>query len=520
MRRNSSRAARPHFHRNGSRSVGASQNALAQQMLALNSLLSERMSLGPYLGVSHDGKRDIYKAAGYHKRLVFQDFYNAYRRQDVARRIVRAAPDESWRKPPELFDGDNADDGKDDTEFVQAWNAIANGRKDGDQPDASRGALHYLARLDRISGIGRYGVLYLGLRDGKEPIEPAERGSLSEPEDLLYVAAYDEGSAVLGGQNMDRSSPRFGLPEYYDLSVTTTAGDKRSLRVHWTRCLHVAEDAENDDLFGFPRLEACWNRVYDLLKIMAGSGEAAWKLLDTGHILSTKEGGKLPVAEADMKELTDQVEDFVHGLTRWLLAENLESNPIVGSVQDPTGLVDVNMTLIAAATGIPKRILAGSERGELSSEQDEEAWANLVATRQQNHVTPVILDSLVNRLIWLGVLPPPSAGNFAFWWPPLKESRREENAAVAKTVAETLNLAGIEIEPEEFVKAFLSEIPTTAIKEKEEPPPPPAFPPVVPPVPPGTSPDEPGRAEDEPAVNAGGGDDAQAGVPFRWRNYP
>ncbi|RIK41621.1 MAG: hypothetical protein DCC55_11430 [Chloroflexi bacterium] len=281
------------------------------------------------------------------------------------------------------------------------------------------------------------------------------------------------------------------------LSAPTTRAARRSPARFPTRprSIHIAEDLENDDIFGTPRLEACWNRVYDLLKIMAGSGEAAWKLLDTGQILTTKPGNKLPDRDDQLRDLEDQIDEFVHGLRRWLLAEGLESTGVEGAVEDPSGLVKINVALISAATGIPQRILIGSERGELASSQDEENWANLIATRQQNYVGPNILRPLIGRLIWGGVLPKPSSGAFSIWWPPLKESRREENATVAQKVAAALRTLGIEVDPVEFVKTFLNELPATAVRA------PAALP--------------------APATNAAkGGDGAGDGVPFRWADYP
>jgi uncharacterized protein len=514
--------------------VANRQAEAIRKLLQVNSVLVERLGVMSRLGMSFDGKRDIYQAAGYKKRLVFEDFYGAYRRQDIARRVVRAPVDETWRKPPQVLDGLTPDEARDDTPFVQAWNRLAYGTEIGEKPETNKGLLHYLNRIDRISGIGRYGVLYLGVRDGKSPDQPLEKGAAKGPDSLLFAATYDEGSAQIASQIADRQNERYTLPEYYNLSVATSGdGGTSSLRVHWTRCIHIAEDLENDDIFGMPRLEACWNRVYDLLKIMAGSGEAAWKLLDTGHILTTKEGGKLPTRPELLQDLEDQVEEFVHGLRRWLLAEGLEATGVEGTVEDPTGLVKINVALISAATSIPQRILIGSEQGELASSQDEQNWANQIATRQQNYAGPMILRPLINRLIWAGVLPRPSSGAFCQKWQPLVESKREENAKVGEMVGRTLRTLGIEVDPKEFVKVFVTELPATAVERK--PPPPPQLLPLAagdePPSsdpanePSGTEPTNGADGEEDLVANRQGGDDAVAGVRFRgdgsgWAGYP
>lgn len=432
-------------------------NRTVRDLLAVNSALVERLSTLSQLGMSFDGQRDIYTAAGYKKILTFDDYYGAYRRQDVARRVVVAPVDEAWRKPPVVSDGLSADTGTNDTPFVQAWNELASGGQAlGDKPDAGRGLLNYLNRVDRISGIGRYGVLYLGVRDGKQPSEPLEQNTLTGPDDLLFVGTYDENNATIANTVAQRDNERYGLPEFYNLATVSGEGST-TLRAHWTRCIHIADGLENNDIYGTPRLEACWNRVYDLLKIMAGSGEAAWKLLDTGQILTTRQGSKLPTKAEELTDLEDQIDEFVHGLRRWLLAEGLESTGIEGTVEDPTGLVNINVALISAATGIPQRVLLGSERGELASSQDEQNWANIIATRQENYVSPMILRPVINRLCWAGVLPRPTTG-VALWWPPLAESKREENASAAQKAAVALRAQNIEADPVDFVNTYLPEL--------------------------------------------------------------
>ena len=52
--------------------------------------------------------------------------------------------------------------------------------------------------------------------------------------------------------------------------------------VHWSRVIHIAENAGGTGVYGLPRLQSVYNRLEDLLKIMAGSGESAWRLLYKG----------------------------------------------------------------------------------------------------------------------------------------------------------------------------------------------------------------------------------------------
>jgi hypothetical protein len=257
---------------------------------------------------------------------------------------------------------------------------------------------------------------------------------LDGPGDLLYMQAFDEGGAQVAQVDGDNTSRRFGLPLYYNLVVPTgEVGGQRQMRAHWTRCIHVAEGVDNNPLLGTPRLEACWNRLVDILKIMAGAGEAAWKLLNAGHILTTQEGKRLPTSETALADLEDQIEEFVHGLRRWLLTEGLEATQIGGSISDPTGLVMANVALISAATGIPQRILLGSERGELASSQDEDNWAKQIETRQRLHAEAMIVRPFIQRLIWAGVLPRPETGAVTVAWQKLRKEDKQRAAGVKRS---------------------------------------------------------------------------------------
>lgn len=436
------------------------------------SMLGARAALAAMLGVIFNGQRDIYDAAGYAKTLTYMDYYGVYRRQDIARRIVSAAPTETWRLDPTILDGNDEADAADDTPFAEAVQELAAVGQSGqfliDQP----GLFQVLHRLDRVAGIGRYGVLFLGINDGQPPDQPLARGACKGASDLLYTTVYGEGDARIEQYDDDPASPRYGLPLYYTLSTRINAGQAQK-RVHWTRCIHVAENVDDDDVFGTPRLESVWNRLVDLLKIMAGSGEAAWKLLDVGQILSTVEGKRLPSDPEQIAALENQVDEFVNGLRRWLLADGIQANAVNGQVTDPTGLVTINVALISAATGIPQRILLGSERGELASIQDESNWTKVIETRQRTQVAPYIIRPTVSRLIYAGVLPAPMSGNFVVQWPNLQESDREREATVAEKVANILSVLGWEVEPDVFLETYLPELPADAVSVPPSPEPPP-----------------------------------------------
>lgn len=421
----------------------------------------DRGTYGGREGRLFDGKRDIYENAGYPLVLDADLYRGMYERGGIATRAVDAIPDESWRKLPIIYEGKDEESGKDDTLFCVAWNELAKHGLGG------KGLYHYLHRLDRAAGLGRFAVLFLGLAGSGEASQPVAGKATA----LSYVTVFSEGEVSFRELETDSENPRFGMPNLYNLSVTVNqANDQNFHEAHWTRCIHVVEDAISSDLFGRPRLQSPYNYMVNLLKVLAGSGEAAWKLMDSGNLFTTTDNYELPPADSDArKKLEAQFEDFWNGLRRGMLTEGITSVPLGGQVTDPTGLVMINLQLIAATLDIPMRILMGSERGELASSQDSVKWLESIEQRRQNHVTPSILMPVANRLIEHGVLPPPKGGLFGFKWPKLVKDDRMQSAQTASTIATALSSAGIEIEPDEFVRVYVPEINPAKIAKKEVP---------------------------------------------------
>lgn len=421
----------------------------------------DRASVGGREGRLFDGKRDIYENAGYPKVLNADLYQDMYERGGIATRAVDAIPDESWRKLPMIYEGKDEESGKDDTAFCVAWNEIAKKGVGG------KGLYHYLHRLDRATGLGRFAVLYLGLAGAGEPNLPVTGRSAK----LSYVTVFKEREVGFKELEGNKEDPRFGMPNVYNLSVTVNQNSDQNLYdAHWSRCIHVVEDAISSDLFGRPRLQSTYNYMLNLLKVLAGSGEAAWKLMDSGNIFTTTDNYELPPEGSERrKNLEAQFEDFWNGLRRGMLAEGITSVPLGGQVTDPTGLITINLSLVAATLDIPMRILMGSERGELASSQDSVKWLESIEERRQNHVTPSILMPVAQRLIEYGVVPAPKNGLFGFKWPKLVKDDRVQSAQTASTIATALAAAGIEIEPDEFVRVYTPEINPAKIAKKELP---------------------------------------------------
>jgi hypothetical protein len=393
---------------------------LVTRLVTNMSMLMERTGLGQTFGQQYQTKRDIPEAAGYKKERIFVDYSAKYTYQDIAHRIVDSYPESTWQESPTLLDGK-----KNNTEFIKTWNELITfGSNPADIQD-QKTIWHYLLRSDKLSGVGRYGALVVGINDGERSFtEPLKRGGASRVEDFLYLAPYDEANIEVTSLGKDAFNRRYNLPEFYTLTGNSDIVDlqgeeakEASEPIHWTRVIHIAEGLQNNEIFGTPRLEFVFNLLDDLLKVTAATGESAWQMMSKGLITSAKENFNLPTEATQIAETTEALENFVHGLTRVLELQNMDAELTTGDIVDPTGVVKSIVALISAATGIPQRILLGSEAGHLASDQDEKTWSQRIMSRQVNFAEAIILRPLISRLIYSGILPPPESGNYTVEWP-------------------------------------------------------------------------------------------------------
>lgn len=399
------------------------------------SAIGSRRNLAAYLGNAFDGDRDYYRVLGYKIDPFPEDYLAHYTRDDIAGRVVDLPAQDTWKKRPVLIDGDSrSDDDNPASPFIKAWQQMT---ESGDENALN--IFHYLERVDRLAGIGRFGVLVIGIRDGKElsqPVDPTTK--LFDPSGILYLRPVPEYLCQVNEYDIEQNpqSRRFGKLKEYKVDLGFGTGYQT---IHHSRAIHVVEDALENEVIGRPRLERVLNRIDDLIKIVGGGAEATWKVIRKGLAITTKDGYQLPDDEDAVQRLNTQLEEYEHGLRRILKLAGMEVTDLGSQVVDPSGLFRIIISLISAASDIPQRILIGSERGELASSQDERAWGGVIRNRQVNFAEPVILRPFINKCIRLGALPPPLKGRYKVEWPPLFETTAVEDAEIAQKVSEAIS---------------------------------------------------------------------------------
>lgn len=359
-------------------------------------------------GITYNGKRDTFDALGYKKLLTANDFRARFNRGGVANKLVKALPEATWKQGFEVIEDD---DPSHDTPFELAW----------DQFDTKFKLTSVFRRGDTLSGIGRFGVILMGLPGA--PNTPVEKVSI---DDFKYFMPYSEETVSVFRWDLDPTSERHGRPELYSLNrvLAPTPGNVQantsiSLQVHWTRVLHLADSLLDDEAYGEPRLQAVWNYLDDLDKISGGGAEAFWRRADGGTQwnldpeIEIEGEDEDPASSANPRPsaknagIKKQVEELEHGLRRNVFTRGVEMHRMGSDVAPLKDPVDTIMSLISATCGIPQRVFMGSEQGKLAAQADRSNWDDRVAARRDDYAAPVVVRELVDRMIRWGALPEP-----------------------------------------------------------------------------------------------------------------
>jgi hypothetical protein len=414
------------------------------EMRALEALV-ERFRLARLAGLTFDGKRDMYEVLGYVRDLTPSDFRERYERGGIASRIVDSLPKATWRGEMELIEDE---DPKVSTKFEQAWDELETRLK----------IRAVMERADILSGIGYYSCILIGapgdfdqelpkgngtpalitsLTPFSGASSPSGRSATTARPSITGGTSLSYGDAIIDTIETDVHSERFGLPKTYKFRRLDASVLDMQKSVHWSRVIHLAEGCLDNEVYGQPKLKAPWNLLDDLDKVTGGGAEAFWLRASGGTQLDVDKDMKLE--QADKDALATQADEYQHQLRRMLRTRGVKVNRLGSDVADFSNPADAILTQIAGTTRIPKRILTGSEMGELASSQDRDNWKDQVNGRQTSYAGPYIVRQVVDRLIAYKYLPTPVKGPLAYEvrWPHIQTLTEQEKADGAAKWAQT-----------------------------------------------------------------------------------
>lgn len=241
---------------------------------------------------------------------------------------------------------------------------------------------------------------------------------------LLYIRVFPENLIQIMQYEQNMASPRFGQPTMYRVTLNDPMQQQTgvglplsTIEVHYSRIIHIADvgaNAVSSEIFAAPRMRPVLNQLIDLQKILGACGEGYWKNAFATLAAETHPslGGDVTIDSADLRE---QMKKWRDSLDRVLAATGVTWKTISPQVVDPNNYVQNELNAICIKLACPLRVFMGSEMGVLASGQDSIAWSFRVMERRKNYLTPRLIVPLIDRLVRVGVLPPPREGYTVSW---------------------------------------------------------------------------------------------------------
>lgn len=422
----------------GLRDVSPTSVAKNIQLLFNDSALFFRQQLlarGPVSGSSFliDKKKDIDDECGYPRWITPWQYRYMYDREGIATRVNDLMTNECFAIMPEVYETEDDVD----TPFEADWKEV----------EKKYSVNSYIKRADMQSGIAYYGIMLLGLNDGlnlSEPvkgIDPKTGARLKNFKDLKlnYIKVFDETQVRILSYDGDSNSPRYTQPNlYYVRFLDVVKGETGAIagvvtaQVHWTRIIHFADGRQSSDVFGTPRLQNVWNRLYDLRKILSASGEMFWK---GGFPGFSFEVNPEIAAEVNFDEdaIREEFEHYSEGLQRYLALKGLTVKSLATQVSSPKDHFETHVRAICTSKSFPIRVFLGSEEQQrTTSTEEQKTWNKHVASRQEEYVTPWVYRPVVDRFVLYGIIrPPKKEGSYIVKWKDLNTVSDADQANLA-----------------------------------------------------------------------------------------
>jgi uncharacterized protein len=410
----------------------AKHKAAARRVKTADSVPLAAQRFAEIAGVTFNGRRDTFRALGYKKVIQPQDYRARFNRNEVANRVIKALPDATWRGGGEVWEDSDPDTY---TDFEVAFDDLNDKFK----------LWPLFKRADVLSRLGRYAIILIGAP-----------GDLDQPltgpialDDIAYFQPYAEEDAPIQRYEADRKNPRYGLPLFYTVTRSLIAqqggssnGNRfaagKALPVHYTRVQHLSDSLLDDLIFGEPALRCIWNVLDDIEKIRGGGAEAFWKRADQG--LQVDIDPLMKLKDGEIEQIKKDVDEYVNGLKRVMRTRGIKINPLGSDVANFDSQIKSLVGLISAGTGIPQRILLGSEQAKLAAEQDGDNWDERVLVRREEYADPCVVHPFIDWMVRLGVLPEPE--QYETKWALAKQANVAEQAEIAKAMAAVNQTAG------------------------------------------------------------------------------
>ncbi len=365
-----------------------------------------------------DTLHNIYLDFGYPASLDFDNYWNMYRRFGIAKNVVELPVDTGWMTSPTI---------KGTPELEREIEKLIN-----------QFSMWQRAKgLDTRQRVGRYAGMYMRVKDDKKPDQPLE-GKLNGLASLVEMMPLYESQLSVTESDNDPQSENYGNPILYQYSGSAE-GDRNekannTLTIHASRIIIAAEDADAGWIYGISSLEAVYNSLMDLRKIIGAGGEGFYKNAAQNIVFKLTDAASASNNEKLLTKFNEHYDDFAHNRARRAMwTPGLEAQVLESSLMNPKEFFTNALNDISAGSKIPATILIGQQTGRLASDEDSKHFLSVVQSRRENFMTQLVAD-LIDWMMLTGVL---AVSKYEIEWDDLLARSAKEKLESAKDMAET-----------------------------------------------------------------------------------
>ena len=386
-----------------------------------------------------DTLHNIYLDFGYPASLDFDNYWNMYRRFGIAKNVVELPVDTGWVSPPTI-EGTPALEKEIDKLIndFKMWQRVKG--------------------LDKRQRVGRYAGMYMRVKDNKKPSEPLD-GKLNGLASLVEMMPLYESQLKVTKSDNDPQSENYGNPILYQYSGSAE-GDRNeqannTLTIHASRIVIAAEDADAGWIYGISSLEAPYNSLMDLRKIIGAGGEGFYKNAAQNIVFKLTDAASATNNEKLLNKFNEHYDDFSHNRARRAMwTPGLEAQVLESSLMNPKEFFINALNDVAAGSKIPATILIGQQTGKLASTEDTTNFLSTIQSRRENFMTDLV-SGVIDWMMNAGLLKPEE---YEIIWDDLLARSDVEKLASAKDMAETNQKQfqsgqGVPFTPEEIREA-------------------------------------------------------------------
>jgi len=363
-----------------------------------------------------DTLHNIYLDFGYPESLTFSMSYNMYRRFGIARNVVELPVETSWMTKPEVTGS---------TQFESELNTLVERTK----------LWQRLKGLDTRQRVGRYAGLFMRVRDGLAPNEPIS-GKLPGQAALMQAIPLYEGQLTVLSTDTDPMSEAYGQPTMYQYSSGGTGNRNESaadsFSIHPSRMVMAAEGADDGGIYGISALEAPYNSLMDLRKIIGAGGEGFYRNASQSIVFNLKDTASANVNTELLDQFNEKFDEFTQDrMRKGLWTPGLDAQVLEAILPDPANFFQNALQDVAASTKVPSTILIGQQTGRLASNEDSRGYLSGINARRANYLTEM-LSTLFDWCIEYGVLP---SAEYTIKWDDLLALSDQEKLANARELS-------------------------------------------------------------------------------------